>query len=360
MKYIVYQTINLVNNNIYIGVHGCDNPDVFDGYIGCGVVTTNPSSYNKPQTPFQYAVKKYGTSNFRRTILNIFDTPEEAYSLEKQIVNKSFLKRKDVYNAKEGGICGSSYSIKINQFNKKGKFLKEWDSIVEAADFYNISDTAINNACKYKSCCKNYFWSKENSINVDEYTYNTESNPIICYQYDLNGKLVNTYNSILETSKDNNSTAAEIRRSIYGGYRVGEYYYSSKIYESYTGETNVSLRKQPIYIYTLKGKFITKLKNSEEIYNFFNIKSTSIITTAIRNKKPYKEYQISLEKVDSMPEVINKRNIPKKVGRYSLTGDLLETFDSATKACEKYGKVVQKGLKGQQKQCKGFIFKYIS
>ena len=98
MKYIVYQTINLVNNNIYIGVHGCEDPDVFDGYIGCGVVITNPSSYNKPQTTFQYAVKKYGTSNFRRTVLNIFDTSEEAYALEKQIVNKAFIKRKDVYN----------------------------------------------------------------------------------------------------------------------------------------------------------------------------------------------------------------------------------------------------------------------
>ena len=360
MKYIVYQTINLVNNNIYIGVHGCEDPDVFDGYIGCGVVITNPSSYNKPQTAFQYAVKKYGTSNFRRTILNIFDTSEEAYFLEKQIVNKAFIKRKDVYNEKEGGVCGNSYSVKINQFNKKGEFLKEWDSIVEAADFYNISDTAIHNSYKYKSCCKNFFWSKEKSININEYTYNTDSVPIVCYQYNLDGKLVNIYNSILEASKENNVTAALVRRAIYGGYKVNDYYYSSKIYENYTRKEKVSIRNKPIYVYTLKGKFVTELKNSEEIYNFFNIKSTWVITTTIRNKKPYKEYQISLEKLDSMPEVINKRNIPKKVGRYSLTGDLLEMFDSATKACEKYGKVVQKALKGQQKQCKGFIFKYIS
>jgi hypothetical protein len=148
--------------------------------------------------------------------------------------------------------------------------------------------------------------------------------------------------------------------AIYGGYMVGNYYYSSKIYENYTGKEKVSIRNKPIYVYTLKGEFIIKLNDSKEIYDFFNIKSTGVITTTIRNKKPYKEYQISLEKVDSMPEVINKRNIPKKVGRYSLTGDLLEMFDSATKACEKYGKVVQKALKGQQKQCKGFIFKYIS
>jgi hypothetical protein len=38
-KYIVYQTINLVNNKIYIGVHRT-NPDIFDGYIGNGVQQT--------------------------------------------------------------------------------------------------------------------------------------------------------------------------------------------------------------------------------------------------------------------------------------------------------------------------------
>ena len=30
MKYIVYQTINIKNNKIYIGVHKTENPDVFD------------------------------------------------------------------------------------------------------------------------------------------------------------------------------------------------------------------------------------------------------------------------------------------------------------------------------------------
>ena len=35
MKYIVYQTINKINNKIYIEVHKTENPEVFDGYLEC-------------------------------------------------------------------------------------------------------------------------------------------------------------------------------------------------------------------------------------------------------------------------------------------------------------------------------------
>ena len=73
MKYIIYHTINTKNLKHYIGVHKTENPDIFDSYIGCGVKITCPSSYMNPTTPFQYAVKKYGTDAFKRTVLKSFD-----------------------------------------------------------------------------------------------------------------------------------------------------------------------------------------------------------------------------------------------------------------------------------------------
>jgi hypothetical protein len=124
MKYIVYQTINLKNNKIYIGVHKTKDPEIFDGYIGCGIKINIPSSYTNPTTPLQYAVKKYGTSSFRRITLAIFDNIEDAFDFESKLVNKEFINRKDTYNAKLGGIGGSSYSVRINQFDLNGKYLK--------------------------------------------------------------------------------------------------------------------------------------------------------------------------------------------------------------------------------------------
>lgn len=360
MKYIVYQTLNKVNNKIYIGVHKCKDPDVFDGYIGCGVVITSPSSYMKPCTPFQYAVKKYGTSNFVRTTLRIFDNEEDAYNLEKEIVTKEFINRIDTYNVQLGGYGGwHGPSYKVYQFDLKHKFLKEWNTIIDAADFYNVSDTAIANSIKYNRISCGFFWSKERNIDKKEYVLSNESKSIVCYQYNLKGKVVNIYNSIIEAANDNNTTVAQIRRAVQAGYRVNDYYYSDKLYESYTGYNKLSIRKRSIYIYSLEGDYITELKNSKEIYDFFGIKTTHVITVAIRANKPYKEYQISLERVDKMDKVVSRLNLPKKVGRYSNTGDLLEEFNSATEAVKKYGTGAQRCLKGVQKQCKNFIFKYI-
>ena len=73
MKYIVYLTTNTKNKKIYVGVHQTINPDIFDGYIGCGVKISSPSTYKNSKTPFQFAVNKHGVDSFRRATLKIFD-----------------------------------------------------------------------------------------------------------------------------------------------------------------------------------------------------------------------------------------------------------------------------------------------
>lgn len=357
MKYIVYQTTNIKNNKIYIGVHKTENPDIFDGYIGCGIRLNNPSSYMTPFTPLQFAVKKHGTSNFKRVTLATFDTIDEAFELEKQLVNQIFINRKDTYNAKLGGLGGSSFYKKINQFDLSGKFLKQWPSIIDAANFYSISDTAIHNANKFKGSCKQFFWSTDQEINIKEY-----SNYIgqTCYQYDENGKYTETYNSFVEAANFNNDVLQSIQRSVKGGYKSKGFYYSTELHEIFTGIPKISLKNKSIYVYDLNGNFIITLNSGKEICNFFNIKSTSSITTAIRTNRQYKEYQISLDYREQMPILIDKRNTKKIVQQFSLTGDLIKEFDSITKACEEFGTGVQKVLRGQQQQCKGFIFKYKS
>lgn len=357
MNYIVYQTTNIKNNKIYIGVHKTKDPDVFDGYIGCGIYINNPSTYMNPITPLQAAVKKYGTSNFKRITIKIFNNSEDAYNMERELVTHEFIKRKDTYNAKLGGLGGASYYRSIYQFSEEGVLIKKWDSIIDASEFLGVSHTAINNALKYKGSCKKFLWADTDKIDVSQYTLYTGS---VCYKYDSSGEYLETYNSLQEAAQDNNITMQQIQRAVKGGYKTSNFYFSTELYDTYKGREKCCITNKPIYIYDLEGNYLTELNGKESILKYFNIKSISSITAAIRCERPYKNYQISLEKVQSLPPKINNANISKKVGRYSIEGELLQEFKSITEACKQFGTGVQKVLRGQQQQCKGYVFKYIS
>jgi group I intron endonuclease len=100
--YYLYQITNLLDNNIYIGVH--KTKDLEDGYMGSGKRSNR-------------AIKKYGIENFKKDILEYFDTAQEMFAREKKIVNDSFIAREDVYNICKGGAGGFDY---INSLIVKG------------------------------------------------------------------------------------------------------------------------------------------------------------------------------------------------------------------------------------------------
>lgn len=56
-----------------------------------------------------HAIEKYGIANFRKDILEYFDSAEEMFAREKELVNEEFLLREDVYNIRRGGYGGFDY-----------------------------------------------------------------------------------------------------------------------------------------------------------------------------------------------------------------------------------------------------------
>jgi len=95
--WILYQTTNLVNGKIYVGVHKPSNTKYSKYYLGSG-------------TAILSAIEKYGRNNFIRTSLAEFTCVEEAYLAESKMVTEEFCRREDTYNIKTGGMGGRGFT----------------------------------------------------------------------------------------------------------------------------------------------------------------------------------------------------------------------------------------------------------
>lgn len=353
-KTIVYQTLNTENNKIYIGVHLQENPEIFDGYLGCGFYINHNYYIENPKVPLHFAIKKYGVKKFKRTTLAIYDTYEEALALEAKLVNEEFIKRKDTYNVTLGG-NGGSYLFPINQFDLKGKLIYTWDNMKQAAEALGISHTSINNAKLYKTSCLGYFWSTTQEVNISEYT-NRKVNKI--YQYSDTGKFIQVFNSLTEAAKYINSEEKTLYRAIKSEIKHKNFYWSNKCMDSFVRKSIPNLKNKIIYIYDLQGNFIKEIAVGKGLHDYYQTTSYTNLKQALLNGTPYKGTQVSLVKYDRLSPCKDTTRA-KKVGVYSLDGDLVEVFTSIKQAVLKYGTSVSRVIKGQQKHTKNLIFKLI-
>ena len=76
MHHYVYCIENLINGKVYVGKH--TTSDLDDGYMGSGKLLTK-------------AIAKHGVKNFCKHVLIECSSAEEAFELERQIVDEEFI-----------------------------------------------------------------------------------------------------------------------------------------------------------------------------------------------------------------------------------------------------------------------------
>lgn len=360
MKYIVYQTINSVNKKIYIGVHATENPDIFDGYLGCGVYSTQLSTYKNPKTPFQYAVKKYGCKVFQRITLYTYNTAEEAYKKEAQLVDRDFINNENTYNIALGGIGGNFEVKPIYQFSDKGILIKSWDSIHEAEEYYGLCRNSLTTALQFKEKCRNYFWSRDKEINLS--LYSKGDSKVAVYKYTKNGKLVIIYESILDASRKENIERTKLSVAIKSETLINDFYFSNKLYDEFSPKPRISLRNKKFYLYKLSGEFIQEFDSGKDLLAFLKSKSWNTVYRAIHIQNGiYKDYQIKLEYLgDRIPPMQNK-SLAKPVNVYTKDGQFIKTCESVQQACKEFDVLkssINRVLRGLQNTTKNYIFKW--
>lgn len=352
MKYIVYLTINLVNNKIYVGVHGTETPYQFDGYYGNGVFKGD--KLNNPQTPFQYAIKKYGFDNFYRITLKVFDTMQEALSLEAIIVNETFLKRSDVYNAVIGGGAPPVLNKEIYQYDINGNYIQSWFSIHAASQFYNIQEASIGRAVLYKRTSANFLWSdtKVDKLNIAEFNVYNRKTKI--YAYDTEGKFVKSFDSISDFCRETGACLSHAQRSLKTGCLTRNYHLSLELQNSFIKPKN--RQTGDIHMYNLNGEYIRSFSSVREAEEALHMKLKNL-TAAISLDQAYKNFiwkrGEKLEKV----ELHNPPTKAKKIAQMDMQGNVIKVFDTLRDARKEFPNV-SKVLNKTVRHCHGFLFKY--
>lgn len=133
MFYYTYKITNLINGKIYVGVHKTENLE--DGYMGSGKALKSAKS-------------KYGLINFRKVILMMHDSEEEMFEIEALIVDSAFIKRRDVYNSKLGGLGGWDHIVENMTPEKRQQITNK-----------RIETFKLNNA--KRGFCYGHSWSDE-------------------------------------------------------------------------------------------------------------------------------------------------------------------------------------------------------
>jgi hypothetical protein len=116
--FLVYKTVNTLNEKFYIGCHKTTN--INDGYLGSGKL-------------LRRAILKYGPEVFRRDIIYSCNSEDEMFAHERELVSESVVADPQSYNLKIGGEGGWDYinrsgingnlvltSEELSMKNKKG------------------------------------------------------------------------------------------------------------------------------------------------------------------------------------------------------------------------------------------------
>ena len=159
----VYKTTNLVSGKIYIGKHMAphDNP-LNIKYLGSGVA-------------IKRSILKYGKECFHKELIAICESEEDAYNLEKTIVNSIFVSRSDTYNGTTGGAGLTSEEAKIilkkryacqEYLDRHAKLMREISSKPEVRNKISTALTNLQKDPAYLKKMREAYDCKDRSIKI--------------------------------------------------------------------------------------------------------------------------------------------------------------------------------------------------
>lgn len=390
-KYVgyIYKISNTVNNKLYIGQTVKTIQTRFREHIRSARTNTNQTMI------IPKVIKKYGEDNFSISEIEkiIEDSKEELFNKlnEREIFYISLYNtvRPNGYNVTSGGHNSDNLCIPVDQYDLNGVLINSYKSITDAAQIISNNDIPISvplirYVCngKYKTA-KNYiFRFKGESFDKYETTV-IRNNKKAIDQYDLNGNLLNTFESKAEAVKylilegHHLSEGTHISSCCLGKRVMAHGYiwrYHNDLFDKFDNQNDIEKYKQSIKNMTFKidqydfnGNLICTYENIKELYNKFgytgkiNTFQNGIIGCCQGNSKNAYGYVWRYHGDDFNKHQTKYDTPEKKVLQFTKSGEFVNTYNSvkeAAKAVNKTSGAISMCCHGKTKSCAKYIWKF--
>lgn len=155
-NYIVYRTVNIVNNKYYIGVHKIVKEK--DSYLGSGKY-------------LNMSIKKYGRENFYRETLYSFNNSREAFEKEREVLS---IKLKDplCMNIAIGGEGGPNFLGKTHSISTRKKLREATEKRINRKGSYRMTEEQMASYRKRRLEKNGGTWFTKETIEKIKYKRN--------------------------------------------------------------------------------------------------------------------------------------------------------------------------------------------
>lgn len=241
----------------------------------------------------QSAWDKYGADSFEFIIL-ILCSKDKVDDEERKLIKKyKTTNEKYGYNFESGGvsnkkcakstcsIIGRTHSKSVCQYSKDGEYMATYKSMAEATKITGVNYKHISQVCNKKQFLAGGYQWRFADENID--SCNTvvihENAPKTIGKYDLQGNLIETYESLMDAARNNNLNFRNISLVCNGKRKsCGGYIWKFIINNSYQKCKPLSYisRGKPVLQYTLKNVLVNKYKSLHEAEEKTNISKTLI------------------------------------------------------------------------------------
>lgn len=319
---IIYKITNLINGKIYIGqtTSGFERRYSSKGK-GIERVYKRHKMFKEYGHPYNKhlldAIDKYGLNNFE--VDEEFDVAYSRDELNKKEMYwiEKYNSYKNGYNNNVGGEGNNGYkglekennpaSRKIVQLDLDGNFIKYWECMTYVQDELGILISDICSVCNnQKKSASGYMWMyfedyNKNKDNIKPYYLQAYPKTKVV-QLSLDGKYIETFDSVGIASDCTNSQSSDIYSCILGNKKTCNNYLWIKesdydINKSYFKEYSRSSSKE-ILMFDLKGNLINEFKSLSEASKVTGFWRYNITKNINEEKNPiidfkfkYKYYQ---------------------------------------------------------------------